>query len=81
MNLGILSVLAACSLVRVLLICLIVRWLDWFLCHSGYLLIYQVSAGFRMRRSLATESMKKNKEDTTFVNRALLALWLRKYVL
>lgn len=74
MNLGMLPVLPLCSLVCVLLVRMVVYWLDSFLYHNGYLLIYQVSAGFRMQRSLATESMKKGKKDITLADSAFLPL-------
>lgn len=73
MDLGILPVQAICSLVGILHVGLIILWLDGLFRHSGYLLVYQVSAGFRLRRSLDTESMKKGREDCACAGRAILA--------
>ena len=74
MDLGMLPVLASGSLVGILHVGLIVLWLDGLFRHSGYLLVYQVSAGFRLRRSLDTESMKKGREDRIFL--AAVAEWV-----
>ena len=74
MDLGILPVQAICSLVGILHVGLIILWLDVLFRHSGYLLVYQVSAGFRLRRSLDTESMKKGREDCACAGRAILGL-------
>lgn len=73
MDLGILPVQAICSLVGILHVGLIILWLDVLFRHSGYLLVYH-SAGFRLRRSLDTESMKKGREDCACAGRAILAL-------
>ena len=73
-GLGMLPILASGSLVGILHVGLIVLWLDGLFRHSGYLLVYQVSAGFRLRRSLDTKSMKKGREDCACAGRAILGL-------